>query len=32
MVRLVGWLVITGFAVYGLSQFATNHAVSEKDA
>lgn len=32
MVRFVGWLVITGLSVYGLSQFVTNHVVAEKDA
>lgn len=31
MVRFVGWLVIAGLSVYGLSQFVTNHVVSEKD-
>lgn len=32
MVRFVGWLVITGFAIYGVSQFVTHHVVSEKGA
>lgn len=30
MVRLVGWLVITGFAIYGASQFAKHHVVATK--
>ena len=27
MVRFVGWLTISGFAIYGLSQFIQNHVV-----
>lgn len=30
MVRLVGWIVITGFSIYGLSEFVKNHVVPEK--
>lgn len=30
MCRVVGWLVVTGFALYGASQFARNHIVADK--
>lgn len=30
MVRIVGWIVITGFSIYGLSEFVKNHVVPEK--
>ena len=29
MFRLVGWLVVTGFSLYGLAQFVDNHVVSD---
>lgn len=31
MFRFVGWLVVTGFSLYGLSQFIDKHVVSEED-
>jgi len=31
MFRLVGWLVVTGFALYGLSEFIDRHVVADKD-
>ena len=30
MFRIVGWLVVTGFALYGTSQFIDLHVVAEK--
>lgn len=30
MFRFVGWLVVTGFAVYGLSEFVSRHVVADK--
>lgn len=30
MFRFVGWLVVTGFALYGLSEFIERHVVSDK--
>ena len=30
MVRLVGWLVITAFAIYGAYQFTKHHVVATK--
>jgi hypothetical protein len=30
MFRFVGWLVITGFALYGLKEFVDRHVVAEK--
>lgn len=30
MFRIVGWLVVTGFALYGTSQFIDQHVVAEK--
>ena len=32
MFRVVGWLVVTGFALYGLSKFAEHHVVARNDA
>lgn len=29
MFRFVGWLVVTGFSLYGLSQFLNHHVVSD---
>lgn len=30
MFRFVGWLVVTGFSLYGLAQFLDRHVTSEK--
>ena len=30
MFRFVGWVVVTGFALYGASQFVDRHVVAEK--
>lgn len=30
MFKLVGWLVVSGFALYGLAHFVDNHVVLEK--
>lgn len=30
MFRIVGWLVVTGFALYGANVFVKNHVVAEK--
>jgi len=30
MFRFVGWLVVTGFALYGLREFVNHHVVSDK--
>ncbi len=32
MFRFVGWLVVTGFSLYGLSQFLDKHVTSGEDA
>lgn len=32
MFRFVGWLVVTGFALYGLNEFVRNHVVAEKES
>jgi hypothetical protein len=31
MFRLVGWFVVTGFALYGVREFIDHHVVAEKD-
>ncbi len=31
MFRFVGWLVVTGFALYGVSEFIDRHVVTDKD-
>ncbi len=31
MFRIVGWFVVTGFALYGLGRFMDEHVVSEKE-
>ena len=31
MFRIVGWLVVTGFALYGLDRFVADHVVTDKD-
>ncbi len=31
MFRFVGWLVVTGFALYGVSEFVNRHVVADKD-
>ncbi|HQT74936.1 MAG TPA: hypothetical protein PLX84_13445, partial [Acidiphilium sp.] len=30
MFRIVGWLVVTGFALYGLGRFVDEHVTAEK--
>ncbi len=30
MFKFVGYLVVSGFALYGLARFVNNHMVSEK--
>jgi phosphatidylserine synthase len=30
MYRVVGWLVVAGFALYGATLFARNHIVADK--
>lgn len=30
MLRVIGWLVVTGFATYGLERFVSNHVVLDK--
>jgi hypothetical protein len=30
MFKFVGWLIVTGFAAYGLVEFIEKHVVSEK--
>lgn len=30
MFRIVGWLVVTGFALYGANIFVKNHVVAHK--
>lgn len=32
MFRFVGFLVVTGFAIYGASKFIDGHVVGEKDS
>jgi len=32
MFRFVGWLVVTGLALYGATQFVSKHVVAEKAA
>lgn len=32
MFRFVGWLVVTGFALYGMARFVDEHVVAEKQA
>ena len=32
VVRFVGWLAISGFAIYGLSQFIQNHVVLDANS
>lgn len=32
MFRFVGWLVVTGFALYGLNEFVCRHVVADKGA
>ncbi len=31
MLRLIGWLVVTGFALYGGAKFVEDHVVLTKD-
>lgn len=31
MYRFVGFIVVTGFALYGATQFCRQHVVAEKD-
>ena len=31
MFRFVGFIVVTGFALYGATQFCRRHVVAEKD-
>ena len=31
MLRLIGWLVVTGFALYGGAKFVEDHVVMTKD-
>ena len=31
MFRTVGWLVVTGFALYGAAQFIKAHVVADKN-
>jgi|GEM_PF-2125133 len=30
MFRFVGWIVVTGFALYGATQFVRKHVVADK--
>ncbi len=30
MFRIVGWIVVTGFALFGLKEFIEQHVVDEK--
>ena len=30
MFRIVGWFVVTGFALYGLGRFMDEHVVAER--
>lgn len=30
MFKFVGWLVVTGFALYGLTKFVDDHVVTDK--
>ncbi len=32
MHRFIGWLVVTGFALYGLGRFIDEHVSTEKQA
>lgn len=32
MFRFVGWVVMTGFALYGISQFVSRHVVLNDDS